>query len=809
MAAPRVPGWAHYRVATVAGEACRTCDFFDGATSTCEMFDHAPVAGDHVCDKWAGRIEKLQPKVTATAPDPLSQSDLQLLASAANAIEPQRVDRLARKDAAPGAIPFDSPRTLVTKMGSGGTVPVIAAGIAVRAKDTGRVLMLQRGGDPDTDKHAGKWEFPGGRLHEGEHPHDGARREWQEEMGVRLPKGRHAGSWRHGVYQGFVHEVPGEGSVRLNVDPDDRRVRNPDDPDGDDAEVATWVHPGDMRHNRSLRSELRESKAWTKVEKAGGGILYVVSHAKTRYNNKGASRDRVQGWLKVPIDAQGRKEAAELGAWFKDRRIDELHTSDIVRSSQTAAIIGKTLGLKPQVSASFRPWNLGSFAGHSSDHVIPALKPFITEKPDAHVDGGESFNTFKNRFIPALEALVKEAEQGERVVLVTHSRNVELIEGWLGGKGYRTQVDPKAITDDKIQPATVFVVKRDRTGKFTIEQVERELADGESVSKTQAHPATLRLRVHGVSNAPGGHRVYRMESRDGHYVGRTNPTRFRARKGDVLKVQAQDYLQDTQGDVRWTNAGVVGFDDTPHSWKELQAFAGGTLEKDAAPGDAGNLPTAIDQGVVRTIGGDGPTLAAVHVNIPLGGISQAYVNRQTKRRFKPANDSVLQGEFLPITKAQEWKQLVYGVVLEPNAIDSQDDFMLPHHVERTAHGYLKKAIRGRSTVAKLQHGAHKGGFSKTRPSIVPVESFIAPVDFSYDGREQIKKGSWVLVMHVEDPDLWQDFLDGKYKAFSVGGSGVRRAVNGAADLVPRGLIGIQQPNYFEPDPRRMALVSGG
>ena len=545
----------------------------------------------------AKRPKRPAPQMTAdplSETDPLSQSDLQALASAANRIEPARADALAvGKDYAPGAIPFDSPRTLVGKAD-----PVKAAGIAVRAKDTGRVLMLQRSTAQGKDPNAGTWEFPGGRLNDGEHPRDAARREWQEEMGVRLPRGKHAGSWRAGVYQGFVHEVPNEDAVKLNLDGDDRRVRNPDDPDGDNAEVAAWWHPTHLRYMRALRPELRACKVWSKVEKA------------------------------------------------------------------------------------------------------------------------------------------------------------------------------------------------------------------------QAHPATLRLRVHGVSSAPGGHRVYRMETRDGHYVGRTNPTRFRARKGDVLKVQAQDYLTDVQGDPRWTNAGVVGFDDTPHSWKELQAFAGGRIvdapvDKDAAPGDAGNLPAPGDPGIVRMIGGDGPTLAAVHVNIPLDGLSQAYVNRQTRRRFKPANDSVLQGEFLPVAKGQEWKQLVYGVVLEPNAIDSQDDFMLPHHVERTAHGYLKKAIRGRSSVAKLQHGAHRGGFSKTQSSIVPVESFIAPVDFSYDGKEQIKKGSWVLAMHVEDPELWQDFLDGKYRAFSVGGSGVRRAVRGAADLVPHGLIGEYQPNYFEPDPRRMALVAGG
>ena len=118
--------------------------------------------------------------------------------------------------------------------------------------------------------------------------------------------------------------------------------------------------------------------------------------------------------------------------------------------------------------------------------------------------------------------------------------------------------------------------------------------------------------------------------------------------------------------------------------------------------------------------------------------------------------------------------------------------MLPHHVERTAHDYLKKAIRGRSSVAKLQHGAHKGGFSKTQSSIVPVESFIAPVDFSYDGKEQIKKGSWVLVMHVEDPELWQEFLDGKYRAFSVGGS------RGAAGGQGRGGSGAARADWRVP-----------
>lgn len=471
---------------------------------------------------------------------------------------------------------------------------VAAAGIAVRAADTGRVLMIQRSlGDNPADKAAGTWEFPGGKLNPGEHPYVGAKREWQEETGLRLPKGHHAGQWRHGIYQGFVHEVRSEDAVKLNVDHEDRRVLNPDDPDGDEICVVAWHDPTDLRYMRALRPELRATKVWTKVEKG------------------------------------------------------------------------------------------------------------------------------------------------------------------------------------------------------------------------TARPATVHLRIGGVSRNPAGLRVYRMVTRDGQYVGRTNPTKVRARKGDVLRVEAADMLQDAQGDLRWMNADVAAsIRDTPHSWRELCAMAGGDVEKDNAPGPAGDIPPPGDTGVDQdrpsemtldtmepaAAAGTGPTAASVHVNVPLPNVSQAYVRGRKGK-------AVLRGEFLPISKEGQMKQLVYGVVLAPNELDSQDDFMLPHHVESTAHGYLKKAIRGKSSVAKLQHRAQ--GFFKDKPSICPVESFIAPVDFSYDGVDMIKKGSWVMCMHVEDPDLWQRFLDGEFAAFSVGGTGIRQSMSSNLDLTEHDLIGRQQPNYFDPDPRKL------
>jgi 8-oxo-dGTP pyrophosphatase MutT (NUDIX family) len=134
------------------------------------------------------------------------------------------------------------------------TAPV-AAGLCVAARDTGRVLMLQRAWD-DTDPARGTWEFPGGRLEAGEDSRAAAEREWQEETGQRLPAGVRAAGWAApgGVYEGHVLVVPSESAVPLGGAAE---VANPDDPDGDQFEALAWRDPGVIGHGPDVRPELR------------------------------------------------------------------------------------------------------------------------------------------------------------------------------------------------------------------------------------------------------------------------------------------------------------------------------------------------------------------------------------------------------------------------------------------------------------------------------------------------------------------------------------------------------------------------
>lgn len=133
---------------------------------------------------------------------------------------------------------------------------VVASGIAVVAKDTGRFLMQQRAYDETKeDPAAGMWEFPGGHIERGESALKAAIREWQEETGQKLPEDvKPLSHWQSDLYIGYVIPVECESDIAINGH---RRIANPDDPDGDLVEVAAWWGDPAILESDVVREELR------------------------------------------------------------------------------------------------------------------------------------------------------------------------------------------------------------------------------------------------------------------------------------------------------------------------------------------------------------------------------------------------------------------------------------------------------------------------------------------------------------------------------------------------------------------------
>jgi hypothetical protein len=115
-----------------------------------------------------------------------------------------------------------------------------------------------------------------------------------------------------------------------------------------------------------------------------------------------------------------------------------------------------------------------------------------------------------------------------------------------------------------------------------------------------------------------------------------------------------------------------------------------------------------------------------------------------------------------ILKADDERQIVYGVVMEPDSVDSQGDVISADEIEKAAHRFLVK-----SRIIGDRH--------RRKAPAVPVESYVAPDDLELGG-QPVKAGSWVLGVYVADPELWQQIKRGEYESFSVGGFGVREEV---------------------------------
>jgi ADP-ribose pyrophosphatase YjhB (NUDIX family) len=118
---------------------------------------------------------------------------------------------------------------------------------ALCVDEDGRVLLSKRGIPP----FLGCWDFPGGFLEEGEHPHDALRRELREEAGVEIDPLELIGIWMD-RYGGN-----GAAAATLNLYYTARILAGEPEPADDVAELR-WFAPEDVPRNELAFSHLDE-----------------------------------------------------------------------------------------------------------------------------------------------------------------------------------------------------------------------------------------------------------------------------------------------------------------------------------------------------------------------------------------------------------------------------------------------------------------------------------------------------------------------------------------------------------------------
>lgn len=95
--------------------------------------------------------------------------------------------------------------------------------------------------------------------------------------------------------------------------------------------------------------------------------VYIVRHGETDYNATG----RWQGCLDIPLNDQGRRQAAQLAAFLlaNGEAVDCVYSSDLARAHETAKIVAQAYGLEALTELRLRETNVGIFQGLTNTEI--------------------------------------------------------------------------------------------------------------------------------------------------------------------------------------------------------------------------------------------------------------------------------------------------------------------------------------------------------------------------------------------------------------------------------------------------------
>lgn len=145
--------------------------------------------------------------------------------------------------------------------------------------------------------------------------------------------------------------------------------------------------------------------------------VLLARHGQTDDNREPL---RFQGWRDTPLNDVGRRQAAELGERVAGDGIAALWSSDLIRASETAEIVGSRLGLPVRRDARLREANRGRWEGrffHDVEKEEPELyAAWMRAGEEWRFPGGESLREQQQRVLQCVDEVRSAGELPAMVV---------------------------------------------------------------------------------------------------------------------------------------------------------------------------------------------------------------------------------------------------------------------------------------------------------------------------------------------------------------------------------------------------------
>lgn len=158
--------------------------------------------------------------------------------------------------------------------------------------------------------------------------------------------------------------------------------------------------------------------------------LYVVTHPQSIHHVEG----KVGGWYDTGLTDLGRRQAEAIAARLSDLcagQASGLISSDLLRCSETADIIGRQLQLTPRLTPDLREMSYGVAEGKPQAWLDSRRLPVPEERGLDDTGGIESAETRRQtgtRIYRAMDEIL--ADPADCQILVTHGFALTFVIAW-------------------------------------------------------------------------------------------------------------------------------------------------------------------------------------------------------------------------------------------------------------------------------------------------------------------------------------------------------------------------------------------
>ncbi len=183
---------------------------------------------------------------------------------------------------------------------------------------------------------------------------------------------------------------------------------------------------------------------------------FLLRHGQSLSNVK----EIISSWPEkgsFPLTEKGRRDIRKRAEDLKDKDIDFIFSSDLLRTKQTAGIVSEKIGADPVFDKRLREYNVGFFNGKpAAEHGNYMKGKNRFEEP---AKGGETYNQVAERVSDLFQEL-ENKYSGKNILIISHQVPLTLLEA----KGKRVSFE--GMNSSKDLEDNLFGGKKIETGEL-------------------------------------------------------------------------------------------------------------------------------------------------------------------------------------------------------------------------------------------------------------------------------------------------------------------------------------------------------